>query len=687
MVESRASSIGTDVHLRGAIPPRRETGAGWRRRLDLPGPVRWLGGAVLLLLIAVAIFLAVFQWNWLRGPLNNYLSARMHRQVVIHGDLSAHIWSWTPSATAADITVSQPKWLGAGQMATIPRLTIGLDLKALLGGRLVLTQVDADHPSLDLRRDASGRENWNFAEPGKPSPPLKLPPIRHFSIEDGRLALSDAQRGLSFTGQISSNETAVGAGRGRFNLTGQGTLNRTPFVAQVGGGPLINVDPDKPYPFNTDVRAGATHVMATGTIPHPFDFSSFQATGHISGEDLVHLYDLTGYTFPNSPPYDIAAKLTRRGDTYTIDGLHGRVGSTDVSGHLVAQKKDGRRDLTGDLVSHRLKLADLSAVIGGAPRGALKGAVLSPTQQAEAAKLTAERRVLPDASLDIGRVRQMDADVGYRADSVDAGPLPIHQLALHARLDHGLLTLDPLSVALAQGTLAGSVRLDARGATPVSSINLALTNAQVQELLPPAKGAPPLQGALEARARLTGVGASVRSAAAAADGVVAVTIPQGQMRQLLAEAMGIDVTKSLFLYLSKDQKPTPVRCAVAEFKGHDGVLTAQRLLIDTGDVLAQGGGTVNLRDETLNLEITGKPKHFRLIRLAAPITLKGRLDDPKIGVDLAKAAPQAGAAVALGVFATPFAAILPFVNLGTGKDANCGALLAEAAANGAPVGH
>ena len=685
MADSRARPISADLPIQRAPAPRRAAVARtWR---DIPAPLRWLGAILTLLLIAVAIFVSVFQWNWLRGPLDDYLSARMHRQVVIHGNLSASIWSWTPSATAADISISQPKWAGAGRMATLPRLTIALDLKALLGGRLVLTQVDAEHPSVDLRRDAAGRENWNFGPPGQPPPPLRLPPIRNFTIDAGRLVLNDAERNLRFSGQISSNESAVGAGRGRFALSGQGTLNGAPFVAEVGGGPLINVDPDKPYPFTTDLRSGATHVVASGTIPHPFDLASFQASGHVSGEDLVHLYDLTGYTFPNSPPYELAGKLTRNGERFDITGLHGRVGSSDVSGRLVAQKIDGRRDLTGELTSRRLKLADLTAVIGGAPRGALKGAVLSPTEQAEAAKLTAEHRVLPDARLDIGRVRQMDADIRFRADTVDAGPLPIRRMALRARLDHGLLTLDPLTVSLTQGALAGSVRLDARGATPVSSINLALDNAQVQELLPAGKGGPPLLGALVARARLTGAGSSVRAAAGAASGVVAVAIPQGQMRKLLAEMMGVDVTRSLFLYLSKDQKPTPVRCAVAEFKAQGGVLTAQRLLIDTGDVLAQGGGTVNLRDETLNLRLNGAPKHFRLIRLAAPITLTGRLDAPKFGIDLSKAAPQAAEAVALGVFASPAAAILPFIGLGTAKDANCGALLAEAAADGAPVGH
>jgi hypothetical protein len=101
-------------------------------------------------------------------------------------------------------------------------------------------------------------------------------------------------------------------------------------------------------------------------------------------------------------------------------------------------------------------------------------------------------------------------------------------------------------------------------------------------------------------------------------------------------------------------------------------------------VLAQGKGTINLRDETLDLSLSGKPKHVSLLRIAAPITLKGRLDDPKPGVDIVKALPQLGVSAALGVFAAPAAAILPFIVGGGAKDANCAALLAEA--DGAPVG-
>jgi hypothetical protein len=651
----------------------------------VPTPLRWILGVLALLVAAVAIFIALFQWNWLRGPIDGYASGHLHRQVVIHGDLSGKLLTWTPSLTARDVTVAQPAWAGPGQMATFPRLTVAIDLKALLAGQLIIDRVDAEQPAGHLIRGPDGRNNWTFGGPDAAPQPLKLPAIRNLVINNGRLEFDDARRALHFTGQMTSNQQLTGYGRGHFSLTGQGSLNGAPFTAAIEGGPLINVDPNQPYPFKSDIRAGATHIVATGSLRRPFDLGVFQASGRVTGDDMASLYPLTGLALPSSPPYDITGDLSRNGAEADITHIGGRIGSSDVAGHLHVSETGGRRDLTGDLASHRLKLADLTAIIGGAPRAMMRGTVTSPAQQAAAARLTAEHRILPDARLDVSRMRQMDADVHYRAETVDAGPLPIRQMILHARLDHGLLTLDPLSLVLPQGALSGSIRLDARGATPVTSINLALAHAQVQELLPRIQGQPPAEGSLAAAARLTGSGSSVREAAGNANGVVTVAIPGGQMRQLFAELIGVDVARSLFLYLSKDESPTPIRCAVADFSAKNGVLTLDKLMIDTAAVQATGKGTINLRDETFSIVINGKPKHFRILHLAAPITLKGRLDDPKVGLDIGKAAPQLAFSAVLGALVAPLAAIVPLVTAGSTHDADCSALLAESHRLGAPL--
>ena len=654
---------------------------GWR----MPATLRWLGALIVLLLAAIAVFAMLFRWNWLREPIDDYATVRLGRPVAIHGDLSGRVWSWTPSFTARDVSVGEPRWAGAGDMARLPKLTVALDLKALLRGRFALSLVDAEQPTVALIRDSSGRENWSFGAPASGAPSFKLPPVHRFIIADGRMSLDDARRKLSFAGQVTSNERLIGYGHGRFTLTGRGAIAGEPFQAQVVGGPLIDVDPGRPYPFQANIRSGASRIVADGVLARPFDLGRFAATGRVSGDDMANLYRLTGLTLPNTPPYALAGRLRRDGDRFDVTGLAGRVGSSDVAGRLVISERGGRRDLTGDLASRRLSLADLTAVIGGAPRKVVAGAVTSPLQRAAAARLSAEGRVFPDARLDVERVRQMDADVRYRAETVAAGPLPVRQVSFRVRLDHGVLTVAPLSLVLPQGALSGRARLDARGTTPVTALDLTLANAQAQDLLPKTAGPPPLTGPLETRARLSGAGDSVRTAAAQANGVVAVVIPQGQMRQLLAELMGIDVGRSLFLYLAHDKSPTPVRCAVAEFRAEGGVMTAQRILIDTAAVQAQGRGVIDLRNETVDLTLNGRPKHFRLLRVAAPITLKGRLDHPKFGVDVAKALPQAGLSALLGALAAPVAAVLPFIAPGQPHDANCAALLAEAATDGAPV--
>jgi hypothetical protein len=647
-------------------------------------PLRLTGALATLLAASIVVFVLLFQWNWLRGPLARYASARLDRPVTIAGDLEVHPWSLTPWARVSGVTIGNPTWAGPAPMAKLPRFTAQIELKPLfLSGRVVLPLVEADRPDIDLLRDARGRESWRLHPSANPEP-VRLPPIRHLIIADGRLRYVDERRKIRFSGTVSSSEAVVGAGHGQFRLTGDGTMNDARFTLTARGGPLVNVDAARPYAFDLNLESGPTRITADGQITHPFDFGDMNGRVHAVGPDFGQLYALTGLSLPTTPPYDLAATFRRDGQRYDFRRLRGRVGDSDLAGELSVSKQTSRPMIVADLISQRLRLADLEAVIGGAPRHTA-GHTLSPAEKAEALRLVAEHRLLPDAKLDFPRIRATDARLTYRARNVEAGKLPIRALSLKLALNRGLLTIDPLAVSLPQGDLTGNVRLDARSATPVTAIDLRLANARLENLIERGAAQPPVVGGLFARAKLTGVGDSVRAAAGHANGQFTLVIPSGQMRQAFAELMGIDVARGLILILAKNHGSTPIRCAVADFKATDGVLRAQSIVLDTGVVIATGSGEVNLRDETMNLVFSGKPKKFRLLRIGAPITIKGSLSAPKPGVDIVKAAPQLAVATALGAFVAPLAAVLPFVGPGLAKDANCAALVGEAEARGAPV--
>jgi uncharacterized protein involved in outer membrane biogenesis len=156
------------------------------------------------------------------------------------------------------------------------------------------------------------------------------------------------------------------------------------------------------------------------------------------------------------------------------------------------------------------------------------------------------------------------------------------------------------------------------------------------------------------------------------------------MRHSLADWLGVVVLNALGLTLAGDTSDTGLRCALADFSAKDGVFSARHLVIDTDPVRIDGGGSVNLKDETVNLHAQGKPKSFQLLRLRAPVTAAGPLAHPRLGINAGPALAQGGLGAALGLL-SPLASVLAFIDPGLAKDANCRPLLETAKARGAPV--
>ncbi|HEY8572361.1 AsmA family protein [Phenylobacterium sp.] len=646
----------------------------------------WSGGIVATLAIAIAILIAIWDWNWFRGPVERMASARLHRTVDITGDLNVHPFSWQPSATVDGVRIANPSWApNRGQMATIDRIEVKIRLLPLLKGDVDLRLLRFDRPNVDLYSDAQGRATWDFSDGKKKDEPTRLPPIRNFIINDGKLKLRDEKRNLTFNGAVNAAEQLGAANRG-FELRGDGRLNQQPFTARVVGGPLLNIDKDKPYPFDADIRAGDTYITARGAVPEPFDLGQFHMNTTARGPDLADMYGITGVALPNTPPYNVRGRLSREGKVWRINGFSGRIGDSDISGTISVETGRERPLLKADLRTRSLDFDDLGALFGGAPKTGA-GETASPEQKAVAATLNAQQRLFPDSTLKVDRIRAIDADVSYRAATIRDAPVNLSAASVHVKLNDGLLRADPLRLDLPKGQVSGYVQLNARKATPVTDLDLRLSNARLEQLFPiKLMGGTPFTGAVAARAKLTGTGDSVHKAFASANGEVMVVIPGGDIREAFAELMGVNVVKGLGLLLSKDQSTTPIRCGVAHFKTSGGVMTANQIVFDTGPVIVTGSGTVNLGSERMAFRVQGHPKEFRLVRLMLPVTASGPIRSPKLGVEPGKAIAQGGVAVALGALLTPLAAILPFVDPGLAKDANCSALVGQARAEGAPVG-
>jgi AsmA family protein len=357
--------------------------------------------------------------------------------------------------------------------------------------------------------------------------------------------------------------------------------------------------------------------------------------------------------------------VERDGTTYRLTDIAAVLGKTDLNGNLQTDMSGDVPALAGKMTSRVLALEDLGPLV--------RGGVAAPAQS---------RYLLPETPMHTERLRHTNAEVDYSAAKVASRDFPLTSLDTHISVEGGVLNLKPLTFGFTQGKLAGSIRIDARKDIPTSTVDARVTDIHAESFIK--SGDKPITGVMEARAVLTGTGKSVHETASHANGTFTAVVPSGGMRHSLAEWSGVDVLSALSLNLAGDNSNTNLRCAVVGFDARDGVMTSQQFVIDTDPVRVDGSASINLRDETLDLRLQGTPKHFQLMRLRAPITLSGPWAHPAIGLKAGAVVAQGGIALALGVV-NPFAAILAFIDPGLAKDANCGPLLADAKAKGAPV--
>jgi AsmA family protein len=631
-------------------------------RFTWRGFFKWTGATLLGVILGALFALYFLDWNTMRGPIARWLSHRTGREIRIDGNLAVKLFTWQPSADAGGVFIGNPRWVGTPQAARAKEFRIEVRLVPLFWGHLVVPFVRIDEPDILVVRDANGRTNWDRSDVG-PNQAYKLPPIRRFLIQNGHVKIDDAVRKLHFTGTVTSEENR-GGGRSAFTLNGDGTLNTNKFRADVAGGPLINVDSSKPYEFNADIHSGETHAVIKGQITEPFHLDRFTAQVDVNGPTLSDLYFLTGLALPSTPAYHLTMAVERNDTDYRLNDINAVLGNSDLHGNLTVDTSQKIPALAGKMASRVLTFSDLGPLVrGGRPA-------------------VASKYLLPDTPMHTERLRQTNAEVDYSAATVKSRDFPLTSLDTHISVENAVLNLKPLAFGFTQGKLAGSIRIDARKDVPTSTVDARISDIHAENFIKSADK--PISGVLEARAVLTGTGKSVHAAASNANGTFTAVVPKGGMRHSLAEWAGVDVLTALSLNLTGDSSNTNLRCAVASFSSRNGVMTTQDLVIDTDPVRLDGVGHIDLADETLSLELEGKPKSFQLMRLRAPITLSGPWAHPKIGVRAGPALAQGGMALAMG-FINPVASLFSFVDLGLTKDANCGPLLAQAKAQGAPV--
>ena len=613
-------------------------------------------GAAIVLLAGAAVFLSSDSF---RRMLIDSLAARSGRRIEVNGRFRVDFISFTPHVVAERVIIGNPPWMPPGNTAEIERLSLVCDIP-LPWRKTTIRKLEMTGATLHLIRDEASRTNWQTHAPGTPrggSGHL----IRRLYMPNARLDLNDARRHIQFSGKVSAHDVRGADGATWLRIAGAGQLNGRAASFALNGDPLATASRERPYRFTFAERSAAARLSGRGFLPRPFAIDALDATFEVTGASMHDIFFLVGMHLPNTAPFRMSGKLTRRGPRSTFSDMQAHFGESDLGGTIVTERIRDRSHVTADLHASSFRLVDLG-------RHDASGAPI----RTKAAKPL----LLPDVQLPLNVLNRRDAAIRFSADTLLMRSMPLHAFDATGTLDRGVLKVPELSAAFRDAHVTGSVTIDARHETPITDADLRVSGLQLGQFFRKAGSQPPLEGLLYARVQIAGRGNSLHQVAASANGTLTAVLPRGSMRASLAELAGPNL-RGLGLMLSDKDAATPVRCALASFQARSGTLNAAHLVIDTEPVLITGVGSVDLDSEAVDLTLRGAPKHVRLVRMRSPVYVRGSITHPSLGVNPGRLLAQAGEAAALGIALTPLAAALALVDPGLAQDADCSALVQQ----------
>ena len=643
---------------------------------DAPGTTRQgrrtLAWRVGLLVAAVlyVVLVALWNWDWFKGPVERRITAATGRAFKIGGHLDVDVdVGRVIVVRATDLSLQNAPWSATAQMARADLLRLEIPFWPLVRGDRMLRRVDVVRPSLLLERNARGDANWRFRRASSPkSGPGRGWSFGELRVHDGRLDVHDAPFGTNLQLTVDSALPQANAESVRMLFHGSGRYRSQPFKLDGwADSPVALLErADAAWRVDVSARAGATRARAYGALRVPLNPAHVIVNAELRGDDLADLYPLLGLAIPSSPPYLFSGHLERKNRVVAMHDMKGRIGDSDIDGDASVDLGGAKPMLTADLASNNLDLDDLGGLIG-LPPGTAPGESVSPAQREEALRRAASPRLLPDKDYDLHKLNAMNADVRLRATHIDAGKWPFESIAARLQLRDALVQVDPLVFGFAGGKLAGKVTLDARKSTIDAGADVGIRSLDLERMFP--KLEPPNIGRINGTVRLHGHGNSIAAMMATADGEAQLGMGRGRFSNLLLELAGLDVYESLKFLLGKDHT-VKLRCAYGDFGVEDGHMKTRSMAFDTSDTVVFGSGSVDFGDEALDLEIRPQPKDFSPVSLRGPIEIAGTIKHPKFYPKPKPLMARIAAAAALYAVAPP-AALLALIETGPGENVDC----------------
>ncbi|HYD33351.1 MAG TPA: AsmA family protein [Methylophilaceae bacterium] len=651
---------------------------------------------VLLVILAVVIVICeILGWPFLRAPAERIATERLEREVRIEEPFKLRLLGRI-KLSVGSLWIGAPKQFDAPYLIDADNITVALRYSDLIRWDrdtepLTIRLLQVERMDAYMLRNDKGA-TWQFNQEEKSDKPSAFPNFDTLIVQNGTAVVKDtvneADLEMSFrTTEGSGTENAVSV------VKGEGSFRGHPIQAQLETPGFLRAAQEgdsRPIPITAWAKYGGVRGDFKGSVADISDNNEVRGNFTIKGPSLGILGDLFSIVLPTTTEFTIKGDVMRERGLLVVNIDPARVGRSDLSGKFRFDTSGEKLAMKGELHSTNFVLADLGPTFG--------------TRAEDGSEVDRpEGRIFPNRPLNLPALNKFNAELSLNFERVELGKAfraPISPFKAYLDLNSGKLSLAKIDAKTADGSLAGTIAVDAHalGATgnenlkdrsrpkPEWTIDLTWKDINLEKWIKAREqteaGEPNayITGILNGRSKLKGQGNSTAELLGSLHGDMAAYVNKGEISHLIIEALGLDVAQALGLVIKGD-KLLPMRCAVVDMQSESGILRPEVALIDTPITLVLMDGQVNMQEEQLNLRLVAKPENASPFTARSPILISGTFANPNLKPKAAPIAARVIGGIALA-FVNPLAAIIPFLDPGTGEQSPCGDALRKFNAKG-----
>ena len=257
----------------------------------------------------------------------------------------------------------------------------------------------------------------------------------------------------------------------------------------------------------------------------------------------------------------------------------------------------------------------------------------------------------PEQPLDLSGLRKLNLDGSLRIGSLKVANVKSTNVRIDVKAHNGQVNIAPLSANLYQGSVNGSLSVNAAPATPVIAINQTLSGINVAALTKDAANFDTLEGKGNVGMNLTMQGNTVSAMKKALNGSMSLNLADGAVK-------GINIAKNLREFgkggVSKTQaankeEKTDFSELKASFKVNNGVAHNDDLSLKSPLLRLSGNGDINIGNDSMNYlaratlakTLEGQGGKDTVGGITVPVRISGPFTELKYTLDFGAMAGEA----------------------------------------------